>query len=126
MAGEGTPEEGLESLRILWPAYFADPENVPPMPPIRMSVEAYSGMIGELTTDSKALSAALAATPVPYGVLAGAGSPMPWGQAGRASVELSPHAFLRVVAGAGHFPWFEQPGCVRAALARLISAPAAA
>jgi pimeloyl-ACP methyl ester carboxylesterase len=126
MAGEGTPEEALESLRILWPAYFADPENVAPIPPLRMSVEAYAGMIGELTTDSEALSAALAATPVPFGVLAGAGSPMPWGQAARATVELSPRAFLKVVPGAGHFPWFEQPGCVRAALARLIPAPTAA
>jgi proline iminopeptidase len=126
MAGEGTPEEALESLRVMWPAYFADPENVAPMPPMRISVDAYGGVIGEVTADSERLCAELAVTPVPYGVLAGAGSPMPWGQAARATVELSPRAFLRVVAGGGHFPWFEQPGCVRAALARLIAAPTAA
>ncbi len=125
MAGQGTPEEALESLRIVWPAYFADPENVPPMPPVRMSVEAYSGLIGEIT-DTEHLAEALSATPVPYGVLAGASSPIPWGQAARATVELSENAFLKVVPGAGHFPWFEQPGCVRGALARLIPAPAAA
>lgn len=126
MSGRGTPEQALESLRIVWPSYFANPENVPPMPPLRMSVEAYAGLIGEMTADSEQLSAALAATPVTYGVLAGAGSPMPWGQAARATVELSSRAFLTVVAGAGHFPWFEQPGCVRAALARLIPASTAA
>jgi len=79
-----------------------------------------------MTADSDRLSAALAATPVPYIVLAGAGSPLPWGQAARATAELSPNGFLAVVPGAGHFPWFEQPGCVRAALARLIPASAAA
>ncbi len=81
MSGRGTPEQALESLRIVWGSYFANPENVPPMP---------------------------------------------WGQAARATVELSPNGFLKVVPGAGHFPWFEQPGCVRAALARLIPASAAA
>jgi pimeloyl-ACP methyl ester carboxylesterase len=126
MAGQGTPEEALESLRIIWPAYFGDPENVPPMPPMRMSVDAYAGVIGEVTADTERLAAAVAASPVPFGVLAGAASPMPWGQAARATAELSPHAFLKVVPAAGHYPWLEQPGCVRGALARLIPAPAAA
>jgi pimeloyl-ACP methyl ester carboxylesterase len=126
MAGRGTPEEALESLRIMWPSYFGDPENVAPMPPMRMSVEAYAGVIGEVTADTEQLAAAVAASPVPFGVLAGAASPIPWGQAARATAELSPNAFLKVVPGGGHFPWFEQPGCVRAALARLIPASAAA
>lgn len=119
MAGEGTPEEGLESLRMVWPAYFADPESTPPMPPVRMSVDAYSGIIAEVTTGTEEVAAALATGQVPYGVIAGAGSPMPWGQAARASAELSPRAFLKIVAAAGHFPWLESPGCVRAALQRL-------
>jgi len=119
MAGEGTPEDALESLRIFWPAYFADPQNVPAMPPMRMSVEAYSGVINEVTADTDEVAAALATGEVPYGVIAGAGSPMPWGQAARATAELSPRAFLTVVPAAGHFPWFEAPGCVRKALERL-------
>ncbi len=48
MAGEGTPEDALEGLAIMWPAYFADPDNASPMPRIRLSVEAYSGLIGEM------------------------------------------------------------------------------
>jgi pimeloyl-ACP methyl ester carboxylesterase len=119
MAGEGTAEEGLESLRIVWPAYFADPEDAPAMPPMRMSVEAYSGIISEVTKGTDGVAAALATTGVPYGVIAGSGSPMPWGQAARASAELSPRAFLIVVPAAGHFPWLEEPGCVCAALQRL-------
>lgn len=126
MAGQGTPEDFHESLRLVWPAYFPDPDSVPPMPPVRLSVEAYSGIINEVTRDTDPLAAALAVTNVPYGVLAGGGSPMPWGQAARATADLSPHAFLKVVPAAGHFPWLDEPGCVRTALTRLGPAPAGA
>ena len=119
MAGMGTSEECLESLRMVWPAYFADPENTPPMAPIRMSVDAYSGIVAEVTSGTDEVAASLSTGQVPYGVIAGAGSPMPWGQAARASAELSPRAFLTIVPAAGHFPWLETPGCVRAALKRL-------
>jgi len=119
MAGEGTAEDGLESLAIVWPAYFADPWRAPAMPPIRMSVEAYSGIAGELTAGTEEVSAQLATGGVPYGVIAGAGSPMPWGQAARASADIAPQAFLTVVPAAGHFPWLEVPGSVRDAMNRL-------
>jgi proline iminopeptidase len=119
MAGKGTPEEGLESLSIVWRAYFADPDNAPPMPPVRMSVPAYSGIIAEVTTGLEEVADALGSGDVPYGVVAGAGSPMPWGQAARASVELSPRAVLTVVPAAGHFPWLDAPGCVRDSLLRV-------
>jgi pimeloyl-ACP methyl ester carboxylesterase len=120
MAGEGTRQEFLEALQIMWPAYFADPDNAPPMPPVWMSVEAYSGLIGEMPTGLEEVAAALALGNVAYGVVAGAGSPIPWGQAARATAELSPRAFLTVVPGAGHFPWLEAPGSVRTALQRLV------
>lgn len=125
MAGEGTPEDLLESLRLVWPAYFADPDNVPPMPTVRASVDAY-GAITEITKDLERVSAALATSEVPYGVLAGGASPMPWGQAARATAELSPNAFLKIVPGAGHFVWLDEPGCVNAALKRLVPARASA
>jgi len=122
MRGEGTAEEALESLAIVWPAYFADPRSAPPMPPIALSVEAYSGIIGELADGVPADAlAALAAGEVRYGVVAGAASPMPWGQAAAACVELSPSAFLALVPAAGHFPWLEASGSVRDALVRLVS-----
>lgn len=120
MTGEGTPEDALEGLEIMWPAYFADPENASPMPTIRLSVEAYSGLIGEMSDGLDEVAAALASGSVPYGVVAGAGSPIPWGQAARTTAELSPRAFLTVIPGAGHFPWLEVPGSVRTALQRLI------
>jgi len=116
LAGEGTAEESLESLRLVWPAYFADPENVPAM---RASVEAYCGIVGEMTAGMDRVAAELARGAVPYGIVAGAASPIPWGQAARASAELSSRSFLDVVPGAGHIVWLEAPGRVRAALRRL-------
>jgi pimeloyl-ACP methyl ester carboxylesterase len=120
MAGEGTTDDALEGLAIMWPAYFADPDNAPPMPPIRLSVEAYSGLIGEMGGGLDEVGAALATGSVPYGVVAGAASPIPWGQAARTTAELSSRAFLTVIPAAGHFPWLEVPGSVRTALQRLI------
>jgi proline iminopeptidase len=123
MAGEGTAEQALESLELVWPAYFADPEQAPPMPATTLSVDAYAGILGEVADSAEAAIAELARGTVAYGVLAGASSPMPWGQAARASVEISPRAFLTVIPGAGHMPWYESPGCVLAALTRLTSQP---
>jgi pimeloyl-ACP methyl ester carboxylesterase len=119
MAGKGTPAESLEGMRLVWPAYFADPENVPAMPAIQVSIDSYSGLIGQITEDTDRVAAALAKGTVPFGIVAGAGSPIPWGQAARATVELSPRAFLDVVPDAGHFIWLEAPGRVRAGLRRL-------
>jgi pimeloyl-ACP methyl ester carboxylesterase len=122
MAGQGTLEESIESLRLIWPSYFADPESVPVMPKTEISIAAYSGIIGEITAGTDRVAAELAKGAVPFGVVAGAASPIPWGQAARASVELSPRAFLDVVPGAGHFIWYEAPGRVRAALKQLVDA----
>jgi pimeloyl-ACP methyl ester carboxylesterase len=116
---ELTEEEQLEERQIIWPSYFADPEHVPPVPPYVISRDAYMGLTAELSQGTDEVAAALATGAVRYGVLAGAASPFPWGQAARASAELSPNAFLEVVPSAGHFVWHEAPGAVRAALQRL-------
>ena len=120
MAGEGTVEESLESMRLVWPAYFADPEEAPAMPAMQVSIEAYSGLIGQITEDTDSVAGQLAKGSVPFGVIAGAASPIPWGQAARATAELSPRAFLDVVPDAGHFIWLEAPGRVRTAVKRLV------
>jgi pimeloyl-ACP methyl ester carboxylesterase len=119
MAGKGTTEESLESLRLVWPAYFADPEHVPAMPELQVSIEAYSGLTDEMTKGTDRVAAEVARAAVPFGIIAGAASPIPWGQAARATTDLSPRAFLDVVPNAGHFIWLEAPGRVRAALKRL-------
>ena len=115
-AGEATDDESREAHAIAWPAYFADPDNAPPMPPMRFSNAAFTPLAAEMADNLEQVAAALAHSPVRYGVLAGAASPIPWGQAARSSAELSPNATLTIVPSAGHFVWHEAPGCVRRAL----------
>ena len=119
MDGKGTPEELRESMGLAWPAYFADPTRVFAMPELRISIQAYSGLLGAISEGTGEVAASLSAGTVRYHVVAGAGSPIPWGQAARASAELSPNGSLAVLPGAGHFPWFEAPGCVRNGLLHL-------
>lgn len=118
-AGEGTDEAGLEGLRMYWPAYFADWDAAPPMSVTAMSVAAYSGAFESLKDRAAGLEAALPSITVPIGIVAGERSPMPVDEAATATAERIPGAWVDVVEGAGHFPWFERPGSVRAGLNRL-------
>jgi pimeloyl-ACP methyl ester carboxylesterase len=119
MRGEGTPEDGLESLRLVWPAYFASREHIIPFPSPRMSVPAYSGLLEAAQVAMPELERRLATVGVPFGCIAGARSPMPYRIAAAPTVEAIPTGWLDVIEDAGHFPWFERPGCVRAGLQRL-------
>ena len=103
-------------MRLLWPAYFASREH-DAVPGDERRCEAYSGLWD--VPDAPALprlEAALPGVAVPFGFLAGAASPMPADQATAATARAIPGAWVDVVDGAGHFPWRERPGCVRAAL----------
>jgi pimeloyl-ACP methyl ester carboxylesterase len=119
LAGNATDADFLESTEIFWPAYFADPDNVPPLPPMKASSEVFSSIAPEMSVGLESIAAELSKDKVLYAALAGAGSPIPWGQASRATVDLSPRASLTVLGSAGHFPWIECPGCVGGALRRL-------
>jgi proline iminopeptidase len=119
MRGEGTEEEIRESLELLWPAYFASRDRVLPFIDPRASLEAYSGLWESLNAELPALEAALPSISAPFGFVAGGASPMPVEAAAAATARPIPGAWLDVQEGAGHFPWFERPGCVRAALDRL-------
>jgi pimeloyl-ACP methyl ester carboxylesterase len=120
-AGEATDADYLESMEILWPAYFADPEKAPPAPPMQASSDVFMAIAPEMGDGLEQVAAELANGHVLYACVAGAGSPIPWGQASRATVELSPRASLTVLSDAGHFPWIERPGCIGAALRRLVA-----
>ena len=118
-AGEGTEEDKLESLRLFWPAYYADGDSAPAMPPLSLSVPAYAECFDSIRERLPALEAALPTVSVPVGVVAGGRSPIPV-SAAHDTAAVIPGAWVEVVEGAGHFPWFERPGSVRAALARLV------
>lgn len=123
MKGEGTLEDLVESMRIFWPAYFASREDALPMPDdMRPSIPAYAGVWASLNDQLPRLEAGLGGISVPMGFVAGAASPMPAEQAAVATAGAIPGAWVEVIEGAGHFPWHERPGCVRAALERLVAA----
>jgi pimeloyl-ACP methyl ester carboxylesterase len=121
MAGEATPEESIEAFSLLWPAYFADPAAAPPMPRVQFSQPANLGLFTDLQARLPELESSLASIAVPFGVIVGELSPMPR-SAGTASADRIPGAWSCVVPGAGHFVWHEAPGCLLAAMDRLVPA----
>jgi pimeloyl-ACP methyl ester carboxylesterase len=108
-------------MRLVWPAYFADPEKAPPMPELRMAIERGGEMMPSTLAELPALEAGLPAIRVPVGFVHGSRSPMPLA-ASTDSADRIPGAWVEVVEGAGHFIWFEAPGAVRTALRRLTGA----
>ena len=118
MAGKADDELALEGMRLVWPAYFADPEHAPPMPELRMASARSAEMVPSIQAELPALEAGLPGIRVPVGFVHGSRSPMPLA-ASTDAAERIPGAWVEVVEGAGHFVWVEAPGAVRAALRRL-------
>jgi len=116
MAGEGTEADMRESLRLVWPAYFADSAAAPPMPDMLASVEAYSATFESIHEELPGLAARLSAVTVPIVFLHGAASPMPVTASTDTASAIGPAASVHVLDGTGHFVWVESPGSVRAAL----------
>ena len=118
LAGEADDGLALEGMRLVWSAYFADPERAPPMPELRISSERSAEMVRSILADLPALEAGLPQIRVPVGFVHGSRSPMPVA-ASTDAAERIPGAWVELVEGAGHFVWVEAPGAVRAALRRL-------
>ena len=116
--GVADDELALEAMRIVWPAYFADPEQAPPMPELRMASERSAQMGRSILAELPALEAGLPLIRVPVGFVHGSLSPMPVGASTDAADRI-PGAWVDVVDGAGHFVWVEAPGAVAASLRRL-------
>ena len=118
MAGKAAVDLALEGMRLVWPAYYADPETAPPMPELRMAIERGSEMMPSIMAELPALEAGLPGIRVPVGFVHGSRSPMPLAASTDAAGRI-PGAWVEVIEGAGHFVWFEAPGTVRTALRRL-------
>ena len=110
LRGEGDAEAALESMRLVWPAYFASPEHVMPFRDTEASVPAYAGLFDSLQQALPRLASGLPGVQVPFGFVAGERSPMPHDQAAGATARAMPGAWLEVVPGAGPFPKFQAPG----------------
>lgn len=119
LAGPGaTDADALESLRLLWPSYFADPLAAPPFPPqLKTSLEAYRETFASIAEQlGGGFGEKLREVQAPAVFVLGEQSPMPVSQ-GQQTAALLPQAEVEVIPGAGHLPWHERPGCVAAALA---------
>ena len=117
-AGEADDELALEGMHLVWPAYFADPEQAPPMPDLRIAGARSAAMVPSIFEKLPALEAGLPGIRVPVGFVHGSRSPMPLA-ASTDAAERVRGAWVEVVEGAGHFVWVEAPGAVRASLRRL-------
>ena len=117
--GDGGEAEASESMRIIWPYYFARPGNAPPMPKLRPSFQVYTdtfASIGEHFA-RETLVKGLPALDCPLLFVHGRESPIPWRRS-EESARLAPSATLEIVDHCGHFVWIEAPGSVRAAVQR--------
>ena len=117
-AGVADDELALEGMRLVWPAYFADPERAPPMPELQIATERSAEMVPSIFAELPALEAGLPEIRVPVGFVHGSLSPMPLA-ASTDAAERIPGAWVEVIEGAGHFTWVEAPGAVRTTLRRL-------
>jgi pimeloyl-ACP methyl ester carboxylesterase len=105
-------------MRLVWPAYFADPEHAPPMPELRIASARSAEMVPSIQAELPSLEAGLPEISVPVGFVHGSRIPMPLAASTDAADRI-PGAWVEVVEGAGHFVWVEAPGAVSAALRRL-------
>jgi proline iminopeptidase len=121
MDGQGTEADAVESLRLYWPAYFANPAAAPPFPEMQLSVEAYSATSESLHTELPGLAGRLVGLAVPTLFVHGASSPMPVAASTDTAQAIGPAAAVQVLDGVGHFAWLDRPGVVRAALDRLVN-----
>ena len=117
MRGEGSDGDAMEAFSIVWPAYFPDPERVPPMPEMALSLACYSETWDSIHSELAAQTLAndLGRFRAPTVFVLGAGSPIP-PRHGVASAALIPGAVTDILEGCGHFPWLDRPGVIRTAL----------
>jgi proline iminopeptidase len=120
MGGQGSAADQLESMRLYWPTYFADPAAAPPCPDLAFSVEAYAATFASLRHELPGLARRLAGLAVPTLLVHGAGSPMPVSATTDTAAAIGPAASVQVLGRAGHVPWLERPGALHAALDRLV------
>jgi pimeloyl-ACP methyl ester carboxylesterase len=120
---EETNADATAGLALVWPGYFADPLAAAPFPAYMVVSEAcysstFASMLEQISDGS--FAEALGRLAMPAEFVLGAESPLPPDN-GAATAARIPDAVTTVVPGAGHFPWIEAPGCIAAALARLIA-----
>lgn len=121
-SGQLSEADAIENLTIVWPYYFAQPTAAPAMPPFRLDMDGYAATWASVNEHYEAgtLERGLGALRMPALFIHGTGSPIPHSETER-SAALVPGAMLRLIKGVGHWPWLEQPGSVKSAVAELLA-----
>ena len=118
--GSLTVAERLEAMELAWPGYFSSLAVAQPIPQTghAPSEESWASIRAELP----ALAERLQGCTVPTRFVHGALDPLPV----TASTDIAEilGATVDVLPANGHFPWLEQPGCVRRSLDLLLAATA--
>lgn len=111
----------FESLQLWFPSYFAEPSEAPPWPEgLRLGLACYTSTFESISaaqSDGR-LPELLAQFSGPVDVVTGSASPFP-AHVAKSTAALFRNGQVTTVEGAGHFPWFERPGCVAVALSRI-------
>jgi pimeloyl-ACP methyl ester carboxylesterase len=118
--GEASEAEQLEQMRLVWPYYFGDPANPPPMPSFRMhpfGAATWASIMSHF--QRRTLEGGLPAFTMPVLITHGERSPIPLLEAERTAAVM-PHAQLEVNRH-GHWTWLEEPGLIRGVIARFVA-----
>jgi proline iminopeptidase len=117
-----TESDLLERWRALWPQWFPDPAAAPRDPithiGARASIETNASLRNHFARRTLLVGLPRAQRPAVF--VHGARDPLP----ARSSLEtaaLIPGAVTEIIPDAGHFPWLDRPGAVRAALETLVT-----
>lgn len=112
-----TVAERFEAMEIAWPGYFSSLEVALPIP---QSGHAPSGETwASIRAELPALAELLRGCTVPTRFVHGALDPLPVTASTDTAKLLG--APVDVLPGNGHFPWLEEPGCVRRSLDQLLA-----
>lgn len=114
-----TTEEVLEGMALAWPGYFSSLAVAQPIPQTghAPSEETWAS----IRSERPRLAEGLRGCAVPARFMHGQLDPLP-AAASTVTAELM-GAPVDVLDGNGHFPWLEDPGCVRHSLDLLVAAP---
>jgi pimeloyl-ACP methyl ester carboxylesterase len=115
-----TLAETLEAMEIAWPGFFSSLDAAQPIPQVghAPSDESWASIRAELP----ALADRLRGCTVPTRFVHGALDPLPVTASTDTAEILG--AAVDVLPGIGHFPWLEDPGCVRRSLDQLLATTA--
>lgn len=115
--GPLTRAEHLEAMELAWPGYFSSLDAAQPIPQTAHAPTEASW--ASIRAELPALAQRLRGCTVPTRFVHGALDPLPV-TASTDTAELM-GAVVDVLPANGHFPWLEDPGCVRRSLDMLLA-----